>query len=108
MFTNIMATRNPSWLSIGEAAKYLGISRDTLRRWEQKGKIKPVRSPSNRRYYTTNQLAQIRQGNQPLAQTNQPKSLITNRLKKHELILLGVFVLVLTLLAVVFALYLFV
>lgn len=43
-------------LSIGEAAKYLGISRDTLRRWEKKGKITPSRSPSNRRYYTKEQL----------------------------------------------------
>jgi excisionase family DNA binding protein len=40
------------WMSIGEAAKYLGISRDTLRRWEKRGRIKPVRSPTNRRYYT--------------------------------------------------------
>jgi excisionase family DNA binding protein len=43
-------------LSIGEAAKHLGISRDTLRRWEKKGKITPSRSPSNRRYYTKEQL----------------------------------------------------
>lgn len=43
-------------LSIGEAAKYLGISRDTLRRWEKKGKIIPYRSPSNRRYYSQDQL----------------------------------------------------
>lgn len=47
------------WLSIGKAAKYLGVSRDTLRRWEKRGKIKSVRSPSNRRYYTQNQLDQI-------------------------------------------------
>ena len=43
-------------LSIGQAAKYLGISRDTLRRWEKKGKISPQRSPTDRRYYTKEQL----------------------------------------------------
>ena len=43
-------------MSIGQAAKYLGVSRDTLRRWEKRGKIKTVRSPSNRRYYTKNLL----------------------------------------------------
>jgi len=43
-------------LSIGEASKYVGVSRDTLRRWEKKGKITPTRSPSNRRYYTQEQL----------------------------------------------------
>lgn len=45
-------SQKPNWISIGEAAKYLGISRDTLRRWEKKGMIKPNRSPTNRRYYT--------------------------------------------------------
>lgn len=39
------------WLSIGEAAEFLGISRDTLRRWEKKGKVKVYRSPTNRRIY---------------------------------------------------------
>jgi excisionase family DNA binding protein len=39
-------------MSIGQAAKYLGISRDTLRRWEKAGRIKPIRSPTNHRYYT--------------------------------------------------------
>ncbi|MFC1790468.1 MerR family DNA-binding transcriptional regulator [Patescibacteria group bacterium] len=42
--------------TIGDAAKYIGVSRDTLRRWEKKGKITPFRSPSNRRYYTKEQL----------------------------------------------------
>ncbi len=39
-------------ISIGEAAKYLGVSRDTLRRWEKRGKLTSLRSPTNRRYYT--------------------------------------------------------
>lgn len=40
------------WLSIGEAAKFLGVSRDTLRRWEKRGKIKSYRTPGGRRRYT--------------------------------------------------------
>lgn len=46
-------------LTIGQACKYVGVSRDTLRRWEKKGKIKPLRSPSNRRYYTKDQLDEL-------------------------------------------------
>lgn len=46
-------------LSIGEASRHLGISRDTLRRWEKRGKIKPLRSPTNRRYYTQEQLDKL-------------------------------------------------
>lgn len=40
------------WLSIGEAAEYLGVSRDTLRRWEKRGKMKSYRTPGGRRRYT--------------------------------------------------------
>jgi excisionase family DNA binding protein len=59
-------------LSIGEAAKYLGVSRDTLRRWEKKGKISPYRSPSNRRYYTKDQLSVLLK--KPKAATKTPSS----------------------------------
>lgn len=48
-----------SWLAIGQAAEYLGVSRDTLRRWEAKNKIKSFRSPTNRRYYTKKQLDSV-------------------------------------------------
>lgn len=40
------------FLTIAEAAKYLNVSAQTLRRWEETGKIKAVRHPTNRyRYY---------------------------------------------------------
>jgi excisionase family DNA binding protein len=38
-------------LSIGEAADYLGVSIDTLRRWEKKDKIIALRSPGGHRYF---------------------------------------------------------
>ena len=38
-------------LSIGEASEHLGVSIDTLRRWEKKGRIIPMRSPGGHRYY---------------------------------------------------------
>jgi len=47
------------WLSIGEAAKLLRISKDTLRRWEKRGIIKAHRSPTNRRYYKKEELNYI-------------------------------------------------
>jgi excisionase family DNA binding protein len=54
--------KDSRWLTIGEAAKRLGVSRDTLRRWEKSGKIKPNRSPTNRRYYTKEQLDSLIKG----------------------------------------------
>jgi len=61
----------PKWLTIGQAAKYLGISRDTLRRWEKAGRIKPIRSPTNRRYYTKPILDELMTGK---SKTNAKKS----------------------------------
>src|SRR5258708_26124997 len=40
------------YLSIGEAADYIGVSKQTLRRWEEAEKLLPVRHPANDfRYY---------------------------------------------------------
>jgi molybdopterin-binding protein len=36
-------------LPLGEAAKLLGVSADTLRRWDRAGKLKTTRDGSNRR-----------------------------------------------------------
>ena len=42
---------NEILLSIGEASEYLGVSIDTLRRWEKKDKIIALRSPGGHRYF---------------------------------------------------------
>src|SRR5919205_4370347 len=41
-----MATRD---LTLGEAARAIGVSVDTLRRWERAGKLRTKRDSSNRR-----------------------------------------------------------
>jgi molybdopterin-binding protein len=38
-----------SELSIGEAARAIGVSADTLRRWDRSGKLRTVRDSRNRR-----------------------------------------------------------
>jgi len=40
--------RSPD-LTLGEAAREIGVSVDTLRRWEQAGKVRAVRDERNRR-----------------------------------------------------------
>lgn len=44
------------WISISEAASYLRVSKDTLRRWEKQGLLKAYRSPTNHRYYRKQEL----------------------------------------------------
>jgi predicted site-specific integrase-resolvase len=50
-------------ISIDEVAKFLNVSKKTLRRWDASGKFVAHRDPNNnRRYYTHDQLQQFRNG----------------------------------------------
>ncbi|NSW82735.1 MAG: IS607 family transposase [Syntrophothermus sp.] len=46
-------------LSIGEAARKLGVHPNRLRAWEKQGLIKPVRLPSGQRRYPTEEINRI-------------------------------------------------
>lgn len=43
-------------ISIGKVANILGVSKQTLRRWESQGKIKVFRTPKNHRRYDLSEL----------------------------------------------------
>jgi excisionase family DNA binding protein len=45
--------------SIGRAADYLGVSIDTLRRWEKAGKVTTLRSPGGHRYFEKERLDSV-------------------------------------------------
>lgn len=49
-------------MSIADAAKYLGVSIDSVRRWEKKGYIKSFRTPGNHRRYNKKDLNRIKNG----------------------------------------------
>ncbi|HCB22413.1 TPA: hypothetical protein DEP06_01215, partial [Candidatus Daviesbacteria bacterium] len=53
--------KNPSvnYLKIGQAAKALGVSIDTLRRWERAGKITATRTPGGTRLYSFSALKKV-------------------------------------------------
>ena len=46
--------------SASEAARTLGISLDTLRRWDSQGRIKTRRDPSNRRIVSAKEIERLR------------------------------------------------
>lgn len=46
-------------LTIGKASEYLGVSIDTLRRWEKKRRIEPLRSPGGHRYFLKEDLDRL-------------------------------------------------
>jgi molybdopterin-binding protein len=49
----------------GEAAQALGISLDTLRRWDRQGKIRVRRDASNRRVVSAREIERLRGGERP-------------------------------------------
>lgn len=48
--------KDKNFISIKEASKFLGVSIDTLRRWDSKGKLKAFKSSGGHRYYSKEQL----------------------------------------------------
>ncbi len=48
-------------LTIGEAARLLGVSVDTLRRWDRAGRIRTIRSPANRRLVPREEVDRLRE-----------------------------------------------
>jgi excisionase family DNA binding protein len=46
-------------LSLEEAAKLLGVSKSTMRRWEEEGRIKPERTPGGHRRYRSEELTHM-------------------------------------------------
>jgi len=51
-----MTKKDKNLLTISEAAEFLKVSIDTLRRWDSKGKLKALRSSGGHRYYSKEQL----------------------------------------------------
>ena len=49
----------PGELSLGEAAAALGVSVDTLRRWDRKGQIKTTRDSRNRRLVPASEVQRL-------------------------------------------------
>jgi molybdopterin-binding protein len=47
-------------VGIGEAAKMLGISTDTLRRWDRDGKVETTRDSRNRRQVPVSEVERLR------------------------------------------------
>ena len=47
-------------VSLGEAAKLLGVSADTLRRWDRAGKLRTTRDARNRRLVPASEVERLR------------------------------------------------
>ena len=68
------------YYSVSNAAKMLGISLDTLRRWEREGKIHTDRDERNWRIVPASEIARLRgdKGSAHLSARNRSRAIITD------------------------------
>lgn len=60
------------FLTIGEFSRRVGVSAVTLRKWEERGFLKPHhRSYTGYRYYTEEQVAEVLSGDRKAGTTNE-------------------------------------
>jgi len=43
--------REPEWLTLGQAAKYLGVAQSTIRKWSDVGRVPAFYTPGGHRRY---------------------------------------------------------
>jgi molybdopterin-binding protein len=55
-----MLMQMPSDLTLGEAARAIGVSADTLRRWDRSGKLRTTRDERNRRRVPAREVERLR------------------------------------------------
>lgn len=64
MLTNVQPKTTKEYFSVSEVADILSVSKETLRRWDVSGKLKPQRHPMNNyRVYHVSQLQQFEEAN---------------------------------------------
>ena len=68
------------YYNVSEAAKVLGVSVDTLRRWDRSGKIKADRDQANRRVIPASEIDRLRgeSGGETLSARNRFNGIVTD------------------------------
>jgi excisionase family DNA binding protein len=66
----------PVWLTVGEAARYLGVSEATVRKWTDDGLIPVFRTPGKHRRYLLESLNRFRES---LEEPKQPSGVEINQ-----------------------------
>jgi excisionase family DNA binding protein len=48
--------RDPDWLTLGQAARYLGVAQSTIRKWSDSGRVRAFKTPGRHRRYRRDDL----------------------------------------------------
>ena len=57
--TDRSAAAQPEWLTLGQAAKYLGVAQSTMRKWSDLGRVSAFYTPGGHRRYRRSDLDQF-------------------------------------------------
>jgi len=56
------AEEAPEWLTLGEAARYLGVAQSTVRKWADMGRVETFKTPGGHRRFRRDDLDRFMQG----------------------------------------------
>ena len=68
------STAQPEWLTLGQAAKYLGVAQSTMRKWSDLGRVSAFYTPGGHRRYRRSDLDQFLDRSGPSTATTGPTS----------------------------------
>ena len=64
------AAAQPEWLTLGQAAKYLGVAQSTMRKWSDLGRVSAFYTPGGHRRYRRSDLDQFLDRSGPSSTTS--------------------------------------
>jgi excisionase family DNA binding protein len=68
----------PDWLTLGQAAKFLGVAQSTIRKWSDQGRVPAFYTPGGHRRYRVADLERFLDRSGPGARTNGPVVLVVD------------------------------
>jgi excisionase family DNA binding protein len=68
----------PDWLTLGQAAKYLGVAQSTIRKWSDQGRVPAFYTPGGHRRYRRRDLDNFLERSGPSGSTGGPLILIVD------------------------------
>ena len=68
----------PDWLTLGQAAKFLGVAQSTIRKWSDQGRVPAFYTPGGHRRYRRRDLEQFLERSGPGGRERGPRVLIVD------------------------------
>jgi excisionase family DNA binding protein len=71
-------TSEPDWLTLGQAAKFLGVAQSTIRKWSDQGRVPAFYTPGGHRRYRRRDLEAFLERSGPGGRTDGPLVLVVD------------------------------